>query len=248
MRTLLCRYLQLEASQLNFAVGPIGKLHLPPPEPLKFNATHSGNMILVAVSRDGDVGVDVEHLRPLPKFQELAERYYCQREIETLNRLAHDIRQRAFFLAWTRKEALLKGDGKGLTFPLCDVEVTLTPDEPARLHSIRPHRRRCCAVAALASRTGRWLRRRGGDHARGPAVAPCFIGPAPNDACVHRENKSPSGHSCTSSAARCTSGSILLQKNSPFSSRPALKSTAQFKPSPRRTSSVDVPSSPPVCQ
>jgi 4'-phosphopantetheinyl transferase len=132
-RTLLCRYLQLEAADLNFAVGPIGKLHLPPPEPLKFNATHSGNMILVAVSRDGDVGVDVEHLRPLPKFQELAERYYCQREIETLNTLAHDMKQRAFFLAWTRKEALLKGDGKGLTFPLCDVEVTLTPDEPARL-------------------------------------------------------------------------------------------------------------------
>ena len=43
------------------------------------------------------------------------------------------MKQRAFFLAWTRKEALLKGDGKGLTFPLCDVEVTLTPDEPARL-------------------------------------------------------------------------------------------------------------------
>jgi 4'-phosphopantetheinyl transferase len=132
-RTLLCRYLQLEAAQLAFAVGPIGKLHLPPPEPLKFNATHSGHMVMVAVSREGDVGVDVENLRPLPKFQELAERYYCQREIATLAALPPDLRQRAFFLAWTRKEALLKGVGKGLTFPLCDVEVTLTPDAPARL-------------------------------------------------------------------------------------------------------------------
>ena len=132
-RSLLCHYLALETSQLNFAVGPIGKLHLPPPEPLKFNATHSGQVVLVAVSRDADVGVDVEHLRRVTQFEELAERYYCQREIATLHALPPEQKHRAFFLAWTRKEALLKGVGRGLTFPLCDVEVTLRPDEPARL-------------------------------------------------------------------------------------------------------------------
>lgn len=132
-RWLLGHYLQIEAKAVPFAVGPIGKLHLPPPEPLKFNATHSGNMVLVAVCREADVGVDVEHLRSLPKFEELAERYYCEREIATLRALDPDDRHRAFFLAWTRKEALLKGVGKGLTFPLCNVEVTLTPGQPAKL-------------------------------------------------------------------------------------------------------------------
>jgi 4'-phosphopantetheinyl transferase len=132
-RRLIRHYLGWGESPFEFSVGPIGKLHLPAPEPLKFNATHSGHMVLVAISRDADVGVDVEHLRSLPKFQELAERYYCPQEIATLNTLPAELKQRAFFLAWTRKEALLKGVGKGLTFPLCDVEVTLTPGEPARL-------------------------------------------------------------------------------------------------------------------
>lgn len=132
-RWLIGHYLDVAPSAIRFAIGPIGKLHLPWPEPLHFNATHSGQVVLVAIARDGDVGVDVEHLRPLPKFQELAERYYCQREIATLSVLPEEQRQRAFFLAWTRKEALLKGVGKGLTFPLCDVEVTLAPGEPAKL-------------------------------------------------------------------------------------------------------------------
>jgi 4'-phosphopantetheinyl transferase len=132
-RWLLAHYLQCDVRAVQLTYGPIGKLHLAPPEPLRFNATHSGDLVLVAIARDADVGVDVELLRPLPKFQELAERYYCQREIATLAALAADARHAAFFLAWTRKEALLKGVGKGLTFPLCDVEVTLTPGEPARL-------------------------------------------------------------------------------------------------------------------
>jgi 4'-phosphopantetheinyl transferase len=132
-RMLLSHYLAIDASQLTLAVGPIGKLHLPPPEPLKFNATHSGDMVLVALTRDADVGVDVEHLRRVTKYEELAQRYYCEREIATLQALPPESRHRAFFLAWTRKEALLKGVGKGLTFPLCQVEVTLTPDEPAQL-------------------------------------------------------------------------------------------------------------------
>ena len=61
------------------------------------------------------------------KVQGLAE------ELARLRELPADAQLQAFFHGWTRKEALLKAVGVGLTVPLNQVVVTLTPGEPARL-------------------------------------------------------------------------------------------------------------------
>jgi 4'-phosphopantetheinyl transferase len=58
---------------------------------------------------------------------------FAPREIATLHALRKDLREEAFFACWTRKEALAKAEGKGLTLPLCRFEVTLIPGEPAML-------------------------------------------------------------------------------------------------------------------
>ena len=63
----------------------------------------------------------------------LADRFYAQSETDQLFALPAEQQADAFFRCWTRKEAYLKAIGKGLTFPLRSVEVTLLEDQSSRI-------------------------------------------------------------------------------------------------------------------
>jgi 4'-phosphopantetheinyl transferase len=135
LRTLLASYLDVEPARLGFAVGPAGKPELREPAgtQLHFNVTHSHGLVMYAVTRRCPVGVDMEHLRPMSDYLGLAERYFSPREVTILRELPDDQRERAFFHAWTRKEAFLKARGVGLSYGLERVEVTLGPREAPQL-------------------------------------------------------------------------------------------------------------------
>ena len=98
-----------------------------------FNVSDSGGLALVAVVRDGRVGVDVEAVNRPVEFLTLARRFFAPGEFEVLSGLDPEEHRSAFFRAWTRKEALLKGVGGGLLLPLDSFEVTLAPGAPARI-------------------------------------------------------------------------------------------------------------------
>jgi 4'-phosphopantetheinyl transferase len=135
LRTILADYLNVETRQLAFCFGPTGKPALVEPVcglPLFFNVSHSHELTLIAVTRGGEVGVDVERLRPFANDQEVADRFFSPIEATALRSLPPDLRIEAFFHAWTRKEAFLKASAHGLTYGLDRVEVTLLHDEPAR--------------------------------------------------------------------------------------------------------------------
>jgi 4'-phosphopantetheinyl transferase len=135
LRVLLGDYLKMDARRVEFHYGAAGKPRLVPdnePPPLHFNVTHSGELGLFAFCRTYDLGIDVEQVRPYPHAEQIAERFFSPRESALLQTLPSEERYVAFFNAWTRKEALLKATGKGLSFGLDRVEVTLAPGEPAR--------------------------------------------------------------------------------------------------------------------
>jgi 4'-phosphopantetheinyl transferase len=102
-----------------------GKLH--------FNVTHSHEQALLALGWDREIGVDLERLNEKSVEMDVAERFFSRGEVETLRSLPAGIQVEAFFLCWTRKEAYVKARGEGLTIPLDQFEVSLTPGQPARL-------------------------------------------------------------------------------------------------------------------
>lgn len=106
--------------------APLSDLHL--------SITHSGRVVGVAVGRGVPVGLDVESLDAAGDVESLESTVLAPSERLALDRAtASSPRDRtaAFLQLWTRKEALTKMVGVGITVPLGKVVVT-GPDEPAR--------------------------------------------------------------------------------------------------------------------
>src|SRR5262249_25500618 len=66
----------------------------------------------------------------------LAARFFHPNEVEALRELPVLQQPDGFFNAWTRKEAFLKATGKGISYGIDRVEVTLRPGEDPRVLSI----------------------------------------------------------------------------------------------------------------
>ncbi|MFI5313435.1 MAG: 4'-phosphopantetheinyl transferase family protein [Candidatus Dormibacteria bacterium] len=92
---------------------------------LRFNASHSDGAALYAVARGRGVGVDLERVRDDFPVHDVARRFFPQAEQEELWALPRTQQVRAFFDAWTRKEAYLKAIGIGLRgLAVADVDVS----------------------------------------------------------------------------------------------------------------------------
>jgi medium-chain acyl-[acyl-carrier-protein] hydrolase len=138
LRSLLGTYLNRQPSDIPLWYNSQGKpfLHRLPSDPdLQFNVAHSGELALVALALARPLGIDVERLRSNIDWQDLCARYFSKSESAELQSLPEAERPRAFFAAWTRKEAYLKAHGVGLSLPLDQFSVSLNPREPARLRS-----------------------------------------------------------------------------------------------------------------
>jgi 4'-phosphopantetheinyl transferase len=133
LRTLLAGYLGAEPAEIAFAHGPHGKPALAGRASLHFNVSHTHGAALFAFTTRGEVGVDVEQVRPRINHLELADRFFAPAESAALRALGPAEGLQAFYNAWTRKEAFLKATGLGLSYGSERVEVTLLPGEPARL-------------------------------------------------------------------------------------------------------------------
>ena len=90
-------------------------------------------MALYAFTREGEIGVDIEHVHTMPDMDRVAERFFSAREIAAFRSVPPGLKQEAFYACWTRKEAFIKALGEGLSFPPDRFEISLTPGEPARL-------------------------------------------------------------------------------------------------------------------
>ncbi|WP_103071066.1 4'-phosphopantetheinyl transferase family protein [Aquimarina sediminis] len=86
---------------------------------VRFNISHSGDIVICALTDTNDVGIDIEKQHDIR-----IEDFKSQMTIGEWKRItsSRDIRT-SFFEYWTQKEAVIKAHGMGLSIPLKSFEI-----------------------------------------------------------------------------------------------------------------------------
>jgi 4'-phosphopantetheinyl transferase len=140
LRHLLGRYTDRAASELKLSLGARGKPALDGAgragDAISFNLSHSHGRALIAVSDGRAVGIDLEKIKPGVKALAIARRYFARAELAAIEAAPAPLQASTFFRYWVAKEALLKGDGIGLRFPIDEFELQFdSHDLTARIHT-----------------------------------------------------------------------------------------------------------------
>ena len=94
---------------------------------IEFNVAHSHGWVMIALCRDAAVGIDLERVQQGIETLDIARGSFATAEIAELERTpAGPAQVAAFFRCWTRKEAIVKAHGQGLTMPLAEFTVNLS--------------------------------------------------------------------------------------------------------------------------
>jgi 4'-phosphopantetheinyl transferase len=124
LRTVLGAYLSVPPHDLELQFGPHGKPRVDERHldgPFHFNLSHAGNVLLIGVSVDAEIGVDVETCRGRAYLREIAERNFHPDETALLSGAEGDDAVGLFHRLWTLKEAYLKALGEGLRYPMQNI-------------------------------------------------------------------------------------------------------------------------------
>ncbi len=116
LRKIIGGYLKVAPNEVAFYVRQYGKPYVAGEDGgLRFNVSHSNGIAAIAVSQDREVGVDVEFVDRRFDVFSVASTALSAAEVSRIKSLPSELHAEAFFAAWTRKEALLKAVGDGLS-------------------------------------------------------------------------------------------------------------------------------------
>lgn len=85
-----------------------------------FNISHAGKYVACAISEGIQIGLDVEQKIPQPNMSDFRD-IFSPAEWDYLN--SAEEKTDVFYKLWTRKESIIKANGKGLSIPLHEVDV-----------------------------------------------------------------------------------------------------------------------------
>lgn len=137
-RILGARYLGMPAGQVRFRRDCLlcadprhGKPRLAVAAELDYSVSHSGMLVGLSASWEGQVGLDIEVEEERADLAGLARHILSAEELPGLRGLAVGDARRAVRRLWTRKEAAVKLTGHGLAVPFRQLTVTGPVARPA---------------------------------------------------------------------------------------------------------------------
>ncbi len=112
---LVSHYRQCAPQQIRWGHTALGKPFVSAENStdIHINLSHSGDYVVVAISSDYEMGVDLERERDLSDCLGLAERFLHLEDWNYLASLTDIVQRKLFFKLWSRHEAVLKAEGTG---------------------------------------------------------------------------------------------------------------------------------------
>ena len=124
LRKLIAGYLSIAVEEVELGRRSKGKPYCKNDESLFFNISNSGGLCVFAFSRDNEVGIDLEKIRPLTDLEEMIEKNFTAGEQKYI-RKHKDEELRRFFFYWTIKESYLKAIGEGMRIEPQNLEFSI---------------------------------------------------------------------------------------------------------------------------
>ncbi|MEH7218024.1 4'-phosphopantetheinyl transferase family protein [Bacillus toyonensis] len=123
-KDFIARCTQQHIENIHFTTNIYGK-KIVQKHSISFNISHSGKWVMIALSTNESIGIDVEKI-DIINIEEVT-RFFNAIEQRYLKELTGKEAQHAFYRIWTAKESFLKCIGKGLSQSLDTFIVPLQP-------------------------------------------------------------------------------------------------------------------------
>lgn len=122
LRYILGFYTKQHPQKIEFNYSEYGKPFLKNSN-IQFNMSHSCNMVSYMIALNYRVGIDIELHDKNLNIEDFADLVLTPEEYKYLSSLKSRDKLRLFYILWTKKEALVKAIGQGLSYPINTIEV-----------------------------------------------------------------------------------------------------------------------------
>lgn len=158
LRAALAGHSGVPAAAIEIRLSPEGKPFATNAGGLTFSLAHSSKYWVCALTREREVGIDLEEIDRSVEMRSVARRLFARTEQDVLDRAAGEEQRRAFFRVWTQREAVVKCLGTGMLQSGREFEVEADLRLPVGVRGLAVHlaevdvaERAVCVVAAAGT-------------------------------------------------------------------------------------------------
>jgi 4'-phosphopantetheinyl transferase len=90
---------------------------------IKFSLSYSGKFVLIGISEHTEIGVDIEQKDSELEYTEIAQLVMHTNELKFFQTLSNQDQLNYFYTLWSGKESLIKAWGKGLYYPVTEINL-----------------------------------------------------------------------------------------------------------------------------